>query len=108
MTSTDEVRRGLRELGVQYQACGDSFTTWKHDGKTATYAEYPEGGKLKAFVTPEQAIAATVGRGTCHIKEVASYGYPFECSVCKAWYGADFLRGELRFCPNCGAEVVDE
>ena len=34
---------------------------WKHDGKTATYAEYPEGGKLKAFVTPAQAIAATLG-----------------------------------------------
>lgn len=61
MSATDELRGGLRELGVQYQACGDNFTMWKHDGKTATYAEYPEGGKLKAFVTPEQAIAATVG-----------------------------------------------
>jgi hypothetical protein len=61
MSATDELRGGLRELGVQYQACGDSFTMWKHDGKTATYAEYPEGGKLKAFVTPAQAIAATVG-----------------------------------------------
>ena len=56
----------------------------------------------------EQAIETTVGRGTCHIKEVASYGYPFECSECKAWYGVNVLRGELRFCPNCGAEVVDE
>lgn len=62
MTATDELRGGLRELGVQYQACGDSFTMWKHDGKTATYAEYPEGGKLKAFVTPAQAIAATSPR----------------------------------------------
>lgn len=61
MSETDELREGLRELGVQYQACGDSFTMWKHDGKTATYAEYTEGGKLKAFVTPEQAIAATLG-----------------------------------------------
>lgn len=61
VTETDELRGGLRELGVQYQACGDSFTMWKHDGKTATYAEYPEGGKLKAFVTPAQAIAATLG-----------------------------------------------
>ena len=61
MTETEELRGVLREFGVQYQACGDSFTIWKHDGKTATYAEYPEGGKLKAFVTPEQAIAATLG-----------------------------------------------
>lgn len=61
MSETDELREGLRELGVQYQACGDSFTMWKHDGKTATYAEYTEGGKLKAFVTSAQAIAATLG-----------------------------------------------
>lgn len=113
MSATDELRGGLKELGVQYQACGDRFTMWKHDGKTATYAEYPEGGKLKAFVTPAQAIAATVGRGTCKAAYSPNGVY---CSVCHGGgltiprHGVNALRN---FCPNCGRKiegrkVVDE
>lgn len=101
MSATDELRGGLRELGVQYQACGDSFTMWKHDGKTATYAEYPEGGKLKAFVAPAQAIAATVGRGTCH-KVLDFDGTAWICSEC----GEHIGPRRWNFCPNCGAEVT--
>lgn len=102
MSETNELREGLRELGVQYQACGDSFTMWKHDGKTAIYAEYPEGGKLKAFVTPAQAIAATVGRGTCH-KVLDFDGAAWICSEC----GEHIGPRRWNFCPNCGRKVVD-
>lgn len=109
MTETEELRGGLRELGVQYQACGDSFTMWKHDGKTATYAEYPEGGKLKAFVTPAQAIAATLGRGTCrrvrHDGD-AVFEYCSECGGMLARW-LEYDDGNAHFCPSCGKRVVE-
>lgn len=122
MTETDELRGGLRELGVQYQACGDIFTMWKHDGKTATYTEYPEGGKLKAFVTPAQAVAATVGRGTCEADETETIKcwvkckdepstermeliHVMECSECGHTY--EHVNGDYEFCPRCGRKRVD-
>lgn len=62
--------------------------------------------------TPEQAIDATLGRGTC--KNVGYYidSTRFKCSACgyNGWtkyaaYGKDMVP---RYCPNCGRKVVDE
>lgn len=69
-----------------------------------------------AYLTPEQAIAATLGSGTCklveteHEQEIAdefgkgTFSYwAYDCSECgyeNAQYG--------RFCAGCGRKVVDE
>lgn len=109
-----ELHKALVDRGIDYWVA-QGITFWNRDDgcECLAYGYQADGVpklaiKVVGFTDPEQAIAATVGRGTCHIKEVVSYGYPFECSECKAWYGVDILRGKLRFCPNCGAEVVDE
>lgn len=47
--------------------------------------------------TPEQAIAATLGRGTCHEAAFCS------CSECGAQL--DGIYGH--YCPNCGRRVVE-
>ena len=118
MTATNELRRMLTDAGVKYFGV-DEHTTYcdgiLDDTKWGLWRVFEYDGLLHImfsddgdFVTPQEAIAAIVGRGTCHIKEVASYGYSFECSECKAWYVVGALRGEFRFCPNCGRKVVDE
>lgn len=56
------------------------------------------------LVTPEQAVAATLGPGTC---EDMSGGDPcvFVCSRCDAMF--DHPEDErVRYCPNCGRKVV--
>ena len=113
MTATDELLTLLKEQGVEHykhEVPAEEDCVAFYDGNRWHDCWESVDGEVNVTfsMTPAQAIAATVGRGTCHIKEVASYGYPFECSECKAWYGVDVLRGELRFCPNCGAKVVDE
>ena len=55
-------------------------------------------------LTPEQAIDATLGRGTCHDTwDTELTGrLRFKCSEC----GAVPLEITPRFCPACGREVV--
>ena len=50
------------------------------------------------MLTPEQAIDATLGRGTCH---VAAFG---SCSEC----GAQMDGIYQRYCPNCGRKVNND
>lgn len=61
--------------------------------------------------TPDQAIEriATLGRRTCHNLK-ASWPSLFECDECgysndDMYYGSEW---RFKFCPNCGAKVVDE
>jgi hypothetical protein len=76
-----------------------------------------------SHITPEQAVEATLGRGTCHITpkftcSECEYQYPtrnFECyETCDgrtayASLGYDVLDCEKpKFCPNCGRKVVGE
>jgi hypothetical protein len=67
--------------------------------------------------TPEQAIEATLGRGTCmDVAEFRGFGTKteFRCSECGYEYsavggfGCDYGdEPDFRFCPNCGRKVVD-
>ena len=58
----------------------------------------------------EQAIAATMGSGTCENANSDGYGFRFECSECG--YSAIVNNCAARldelpnFCPNCGRKVV--
>ena len=65
------------------------------------------------LVTPEQAIAATLGHGTCTLPETRvdhgsiEYNGVTEWRKCSAC-GEEVLAYPTHFCPNCGRKVVDE
>lgn len=116
MTATEELRALLNERGVEWSATvGASGTIWTHwdafNGHRV-HAMDNEDGTVEIFgewdVTPEQAIAATLGVGTCHITDNGPWGYPYVCSACGASFDPDVNNGEFNYCPNCGARVEDE
>ena len=112
MSGTERLRRLLDERGVEYQAIGDA-TFWEtHDGafryKAKSHAE-----KLMvmtccsqkcAVMTPEQAIDATLGRGTLSASQVsgAIYAHSIHADCADAdWQAiADELNNTLGSC-NC-------
>ena len=67
MTATDELRRMLDERGVEHTDAEDGHTQhtfWL--GGDHEIAACNSGKRLAVYnLTPEQAIAATLGRGTC-------------------------------------------
>jgi len=119
-TATEELRRMLDERGVEWHdtKIGKGFiTVFEHDGITWVVTEHSSGrlsvkGSVKPTqghydgMTPAQAIAATLGRGTCHITDNGPWGYPYVCSECGASFDADVNNGEFNYCPNCGARCV--
>ena len=115
MTATDKLRHMLDERGVEWwepvQMEGSEFTRW-HDanGVQWTASEVHGSNKLRigaSFITPEQAIEATLGCGTCHLTSAPQYGEGCqECSACGAVL--DGYLFDVGRCPNCGAKVVDE
>ena len=115
-------------------SANSAMTCWNgSDGVSYTASEiYTRGNKkpstrrlmLRRTVTPEQAIAATLGAETCHnaSKVMDEHGQArFACSECGAWidsrmlWNPEYRNGEspwvndckLNFCPNCGRKVVD-
>lgn len=104
MTSaTDELRRLLDERGVEHVDAEDGHTqhTWWSDGDHEIAASN-SGERLAVYnLTPEQAIDATLGRGTCH-RKWSKDGYAF-CSEC----GYNITGPWAHYCPNCGARVVE-
>lgn len=123
MTATDELRRLLDERGVEWEAFDvfEQTTQWStHNGAFVYWARERDGKllvettaptKCSASCTPEQAIAATLGHGTCH-NEAPSY-LDFLCSECGfVHYHSDANdTGDgngWHFCPNCGRRVVEE
>jgi hypothetical protein len=115
MTATDELRRLLDERGVEWM--DDSYaqlwcTVWNgHDGKQWRMTENRSGmlTELKAWhVTPEQAIAATLGRVEC--ENIAPDYLDFLCSVCGfVHYHSDENDtgdgNDWAYCPRCGKAV---
>lgn len=132
MTATDELRRMLDERGVEHTDAEDGHTqhTWWSDGDHEIGASN-SGKRLAVYnLTPEQAIAATLGRGTCrNVAESDEYSdRPFTCSECGArgpmgngtyhiassWAMEDGTHvfadswPVWKYCPNCGRKVVGE
>ena len=125
MTATDELRRLLDERGVEWEACRVptlrselAATFWyDRDGNPRSAVEgaddVPDGMlSVQANLTPEQAIEATLGRGTCHSDNNPPLLYDdpfrvFRCSECH--HKVDLRRNpKPNYCPNCGRKVVDE
>lgn len=116
-TATERLRELLDERGVEWEDCGNGATYVEHNGEAWRF-DYDELFDQLAIVclsgyTPEQAIAATLGAGTCHLPDVVidhgsiqHHGVTEwrKCSKCDA----EVLAYPVHFCPNCGAEVMGE
>lgn len=112
MTATEELRRLLDERGEYYKTVG-KMTWWGRpiDAQTGKpinvfHNHAQPMGEDRLYVelqlaTPEQAIAATLGRETC--VNDAPEPYYFACSSC-----GTCLSWNPNFCPYCGRKVVDE
>lgn len=119
MTATEELRRLLDERGVRWWE-EDSHTLWygqsiNHAASAFSSFMLGENDKvhLSAMVTPEQAIAATLGPGTCRVESMHGYTDHFastrysvelSCHTLEDWPDCD----PPEYCPWCGARVVEE
>lgn len=115
MIATNELRQLLDERGVEHD---DHYfsTSWIAGGTLHIASEQLDGTLVVDKLTPEQAIAATLGERTCHNKSrFAPGGTRFVCSACD--FGSDWDMWDnncgvpmdfwFDYCPNCGAKVVD-
>lgn len=119
MSATERLRAMLDERGVEWRGGLPTETMVEADGLGLLYVALPDG-RVRAFIrnylTPEQAIEATLGRGECRDE-----GDPgdFCCSECGvrmftdtsdtytmiASDGCTIIK-HPNYCPNCGARVV--
>ena len=104
----------LDERGIKYVSINGCTNWTQPSGYTAVFDETMDESDTRLTVyaaTPEQAIAATVGRGTC--RNVSDVDGIFVCSECKRQIGGmTVLNGARRwvvppYCPNCGRRVVE-
>ena len=116
MSATDELRRLLDERGVEWDNCVGPFpqTAFSVNGVVWQVKELVAGLDVSTrYLTPEQAVEATLGSGECTVvsklliegEYVPSSYYEFEMEC-----GEGFKWDESippRFCPNCGRKVVD-
>lgn len=134
MTATERLRQLLDERGEHYETSG-SKTWWGRpvDSRTGEpinvyHNQAQPMGEDRLFVelqlaTPEQAVEATLGRGTCDMEftQAAQFGDPngedsvfdvgmFRCTACGTetygmWNDNDECREWPRYCPSCGRRV---
>ena len=108
-SSTEVLRELLDELGVEYEG-GERSLRWRDRNGVMMQAFPLADGELGMDVwscTPEQAIAATLGRGTCHViatkKLGDSFGYWLSCGHSMV----NPFDDHPDYCPWCGAKVAD-
>ena len=112
MNTTDELRRLLDERCIHWWAGADEHKTlWESNGLTWEYFNNENGDAWLGFlsaceqdITPEQAIAATLGGGECERVKHGTKpdGTPrYRCSVCG--YGLGDYR--WAYCPKCGRKI---
>ena len=105
---TTELREKLTERGIEYTT-NDHMGAYETSWNGFTAMQLTPGAKLIMTVTPEQAIAATVGNGTCENANKDGYGFRFDCTECG--YSTIVLNCATRldelpsFCPKCGRWV---
>lgn len=110
MTATDELRRLLDERGVEWVASGTDTCWTSADGYPMRAWDTTNGTHMRvADLTPEQAVEATLGRGTCHVERM-----PKDQNLrCRSWLACSECGWGLptlmpaNYCPNCGRKVVD-
>lgn len=140
MTPTERLRELLDERGVRYTQTivteGTLFTIVTNEEYYFVLVRDNNAGieMWSQYLTPEQAVEATLGRGECKLdgytdaafsacqapneKDFIDYAEVCECTACGAsiivppsYTRVSHDRDELwpiyRFCPHCGAEVVE-
>lgn len=116
MNATDELRRLLDERGVEYvpSVWSAKDETFYKVGEVGYLATELSSGRMKVCIegypTPAQVIDATLGRGTCRfVWSLADNGWAdHTCSACGYVENTDVhVRLGWKYCPNCGARVVD-
>lgn len=121
MSATEELRRMLDERGVEWVDTGNGSMLIPAQAATNVAWDvniWPSGKDMgdclwmhnRHPLTPEQAIATTLGQGTCTLPETCvdhgSIEYNGvtewrECSAC----GEEVLAYPANFCPSCGRRV---
>ena len=117
MSATERLRAMLDERGVEWRddssIYGTRRTVWTADGVTYVAAEVSGRLKVSGYLTPEQAVEATLGMGTCRavsMRERDKRPYLYDelvCSECGCQLAHELEHVWQRFCPNCGRKVVD-
>ena len=111
-TASETLCAMLDERGVEHEG-GERSVRWRDHNGVMMQAFPLANGELGMEVwscTPEQAIAATLGAGTCRMEQTCHvqiagfdvYHDDYVCSEC----GGEMLDG-FKFCPTCGRRVVD-
>ena len=122
MTATEELRALLDERGVEYtidHGYREFFWDFGESGRARARA-IGTSGRVQMIVTgitPEQAVAATLGRGTC--RDSNKRFDAWLCSECGATlllmfddcgeptYSVDGVADVPHYCPNCGRKVME-
>lgn len=103
-TATERLRELLDERGVEW-TYADGTVSFASDGRWYHAWAYNDGSMCVSmgYLTPEQAVAATLGGGEC--ENIAKNRGEFECSECSFYadFGSDLHR--VRSCPDCGKAV---
>ena len=126
MSVTDELRAELTKRGVKWSnrdGFNDYKTVWHHAHTSYLLIEslfYSDTTILKVRKpTVAQAIAATLGAGTCEADETdlipfaradssdldVDYIHVMECSACGGTY--EHINGSYEFCPRCGRRIKE-
>lgn len=126
MSATEKLRELLDERAVEWEDCGyENHTWWSDNNDIEWHAENRPAVtglyvKIETVLTPEQAIAATLGNKpterTCIMalrEDIRGHAYQdiYECSECGEQAVCDTVMGESEppnYCPSCGAKVVME
>lgn len=131
MSETDELRAELTKCGIEWRWEDERTTYWYVTVDGEEWGEWTAiemGGYLHLsfssgdVLTPAQAVAATLGSGTCHITP------KFTCSECGHQYPTRNYESyetcdgrtayaplghyvldckKPNFCPNCGRRVKE-
>lgn len=106
MTATDELRALLDERGVEWEGT-PGVTFWGNCSALDIATNEKEKVHLHLCCTPEQAIAATLGRGECNDVWGDDPFAAFRCSECGARHNVRSASDKhvIRFCYNCGRRV---
>lgn len=111
MESIEKLRKLLDERGVEWRSDSENITFWKTDADVAAASQGYDGMLwVSARLTPEQAIAATLGAGTCKVIESEPddqmwvYRHEFSCDCGQRNYFTASSEPP-KYCPNCGRRV---
>ena len=121
MTATDKLRRLLDERGVKWEEV-DKHTLWWGESvhhRASAYSSILFGEServhLSAMVTPEQAIAATLGScncsnsertETCKLEDFADVPFSVDYEIEGYDMGSGRDYATLAECSSCGAYVI--